>query len=275
MIEQVILNLVVNARDAMPAGGQLRVATECVRFDEAQARAIAEGRAGEFACLTVSDTGTGIAPDVLPRVFEPFFTTKEVGKGTGLGLATVYGIVQQHHGWIEVASRIGEGSAFKVFLPAIPAPERRAELVAAEAAVPGGTETVLLVEDDHAVRMTTRRVLESKGYKVREATCPREALELWNHCGPEIELLLTDIIMPEGMTGRTLAERLREQRPDLKVIFMSGYSADVVGKDSEFLRRTRSYFLQKPSSARTLLQTMRQCLDGKGPAHSETSLDMR
>jgi PAS domain S-box-containing protein len=269
MIEQVILNLVVNARDAMPAGGQLRVATECVRFDEAQARAIAEGYAGEFACLTVSDTGTGIAPDVLPRVFEPFFTTKEVGKGTGLGLATVYGIVQQHHGWIEVASRIGEGSAFKVFLPAIPTPERRAELVAAEAEVPGGTETVLLVEDDHAVRMTTRRVLESKGYKIREAACPREALELWKSCGPEFDLLLTDIIMPEGMTGRTLAERLREQRPDLKVIFMSGYSPDVVDKDSAFLRRTRSYFLQKPSSARTLLQTMRQCLDGQGPLPHE------
>ena len=177
MMEQIILNLVVNARDAMPAGGQLRVATEHLTLDAAYARANPEARAGEFVCLPVSDTGTGIAPEVLPRIFEPFFTTKEVGKGTGLGLATVYGIVQQHQGWIEVSSQVGKGSTFKVFLPAIPTPARPAAASEAGADIRGGKETILLVEDEHAVRMATRRVLESKGYAIREATSAREALE--------------------------------------------------------------------------------------------------
>jgi CheY-like chemotaxis protein len=179
MMEQIILNLVVNARDAMPGGGQLRVATEHLTLDAAYARANPGARAGEFVCLLVSDTGTGIAPEVLPRIFEPFFTTKDVGKGTGLGLATVYGIVQQHQGWIEVASQVGKGSTFKVFLPAIPTPARPAVASEAGADIRGGKETILLVEDEHAVRMATRRVLESKGYAIREATSAREALELW------------------------------------------------------------------------------------------------
>ena len=267
MMEQVILNLVVNARDAMPGGGQVRVATECVRVDEGHAQANAEARAGEFVCLSVGDTGTGIAPEVLPRIFEPFFTTKEVGKGTGLGLATVYGIVKQHEGWIELCSEIGKGTTFKILLPAILAPARLATASAvSDAELPGGTETILLVEDDHAVRLTTRRVLASKGYQIREATCAREALELWKQHSAEIALLLTDIMMPEQLTGRDLAERLWRHRPALKVVFMSGYSADVVGKNTDFVRRTRSYFLHKPCSARVLLETVRQCLDQKESA---------
>jgi CheY-like chemotaxis protein len=261
MMEQVILNLVVNARDAMPAGGKLRVATQHARFDEAQARAKPEARVGEFVCLSVSDTGTGIAPEVLPRIFEPFFTTKEVGKGTGLGLATVYGIVQQHRGWVEVSSQVGKGTTFNMFLPAIPTPAGLAAAAEVGADVRGGNETILLVEDDHAVRMTTRRVLESKGYKVWEATSGREALDQWRSHAEEIALLLTDIIMPEGMTGRDLAERLWQQRSGLKVVFMSGYSADVVGKNTDFMRRTKSHFLQKPCPSRTLLETVRRCLD--------------
>ena len=265
MMEQVILNLVVNARDAMPAGGQLHVATEQVTLDQAQARVKLGAYAGEFVCLLVSDTGTGIAPEVLPRIFEPFFTTKEVGKGTGLGLATVYGIVQQHQGWIEVSSRVGQGTTFKVFLPAIPTPTRSAAAAVAGADIRGGKETILLVEDEHTVRLTTRRVLERKGYKVWEATSAQEALELWHSYEGEIALLLTDIIMPGEMSGRDLAERLWEQRPGLNVIFMSGYSADVLGKGTEFIRRTRSYFLQKPAASRTLLETVRRCLDEKAP----------
>ena len=263
MMEQVILNLVVNARDAMPKGGQLRVVTEQVTLDEAQARVNPGARAGKFVCLSVSDTGSGIAPEVLPRIFEPFFTTKEIGKGTGLGLATVYGIVKQHQGWLEVSSQVGEGSTFKVFLPAIPTPARLAAAAEAGAEVRGGNETILLVEDDHAVRLTTRRVLESKGYRILEATSGREALEVWQSHAEKIALMLTDIIMPGEMTGRDLAERLWGQRPGSKVIFMSGYSADVLGTNRDFIRRTRSHFLQKPCSARAILETVRRCLDEK------------
>jgi two-component system, cell cycle sensor histidine kinase and response regulator CckA len=261
MMEQVILNLIVNARDAMPEGGQLRISTEHTQLDEAQARANPKAHAGGFVCLRVSDTGAGIAPEVLPRIFEPFFTTKEVGKGTGLGLATVYGIVQQHQGWVEVSSQVGEGSTFKVFLPAIPAPARLTAGAEVGADIRGGSETILLVEDEHAVRLTVRRVLESRGYTIQEATDGREALEQWHNHSREIALLLTDIIMPGGMTGHDLAERLWGEKQGLKVIFMSGYSADVVGKNPEFLRRARSQFLQKPCAARTLLETVRRCLD--------------
>jgi PAS domain S-box-containing protein len=263
MMEQVILNLVVNARDAMPQGGQLRVATEQLSLDETHARLNPNARAGEFVCLLVSDTGTGIAPEVLPRIFEPFFTTKEVGKGTGLGLATVYGIVKQHHGWIEVSSQVGEGTLFKVFLPAIPTPAGLAAAAEVEAEVRGGNETILLVKDEHTVRLMTRRILESKGYRIREATSGEEALKLWQSHAGEIAMLLTDIIMPGEMTGRDLAERLWAQRPGLKVIFMSGYSAEVLGKGTEFIRRTRTHFLQKPCRSRALLETVRRCLDEK------------
>jgi PAS domain S-box-containing protein len=263
MIEQVLLNLAVNARDAMPRGGQLLITTTTVSFDAAYARAHPEAGAGEFVCLTVGDTGTGIAPEHLPRIFEPFFTTKEVGKGTGLGLATVYGIVTQHRGWVEVASQPGAGATFKIFLPAIATPASAAATPQAEADLPRGTETILLVEDDYGVRMITRRVLESHGYKICEATAAGEALDLWRSRAEEIALLLTDIVLPQGVTGRDLAEQLRAQRPALKVVFMSGYSADVIGKDTDFFRRTRSSVLQKPISSRALLETVRRCLDVK------------
>ena len=265
MIEQVLLNLAVNARDAMPRGGRLLIATSAVSFDAAYAANHPDADAGEFVCVTVSDTGTGIAPEHLPRIFEPFFTTKELGKGTGLGLATAYGIVQQHQGWIEVSSQPGAGATFKLFLPVIPPPAAASAVLQAGTEIPGGTESILLVEDEYAVRVITRRVLESQGYKVYEATTAREALEVWRSRVKEIALLLTDVVMPEGITGRDLTEQLRAQQPILKVIFMSGYSADVIGQDSEFFQRTRSYFLQKPFSAQALLQTVRHCLDEKHP----------
>ena len=264
MLEQVLLNLSVNARDAMPRGGQLLITTEAVTYDAAHVRTHPEAAAGQFVRLTVSDTGTGIAPEHLPRIFEPFFTTKELGKGTGLGLATVYGIVKQHQGWIEVASPPGAGATFRIFLPAIPAAARPAAPPETEADLPGGTETILLVEDDYAVRMITRRVLESHGYKVYEAASAREGLELWRKHAKEIALLLSDIVMPEGVTGRELAEQLRAEQPALKVAFMSGYSADVIGKDTDFFRRTRSAFLQKPCSSRVLLETIRGSLCDSG-----------
>jgi CheY-like chemotaxis protein len=263
MMEQVLLNLVVNARDALPRGGQVRIATESVTLDEGATRGRPEARAGDFVCLSVSDTGTGIAPENLPRIFEPFFTTKEQGKGTGLGLATVYGIVKQHQGWVEVSSQVGTGTTFKVFLPAIAPPATTAAAQPTGAALCGGTETILLVEDDLTVRMTTRRVLETHGYKVLEAGCGREALDIWKVKGGDIALLLTDMVMPEGLTGRDLADLLREQRAGLKVVFVSGYSADIVGKETAFFRRTKSTFLHKPYKMTTLVQTVRQCLDEK------------
>jgi CheY-like chemotaxis protein len=265
MMEQVILNLVVNARDAMPNGGQLCVTTEQLSLDEAQARVNPEARAGKFVCLSVSDTGIGIAPEMLPRIFEPFFSTKEIGKGTGLGLATVYGIVKQHQGWLEVSSQVGEGSTFKMLLPAIPTPAGLAAAAQVEADIRNGNEMILLVEDEPAVRLTTRRILERKGYRIREAADGREALEVWQSHAGEIALLLTDIIMPEEMTGRDLAAQLWRQRPGLRVIFMSGYSAEVIGKNAEFIQRTKSHFLQKPCSSRILLETVRRCLDEKTP----------
>jgi PAS domain S-box-containing protein len=262
MMEQVLLNLVVNARDAMPGGGHLLITTEGVSFDAAYAQTNPNARAGRFVCLSVSDTGTGIAPECLGRVFEPFFTTKEPGKGTGLGLATVYGIVKQHQGWVEVSSLVGAGTTFKVFLPAIPAPANEAA-AASEAELRGGSETILLVEDDYSVRVITRRVLETFKYKVYEATCAREAREVWSQHAGEIALLLTDIVMPERVTGRDLAEQLRAEKPGLKVIYMSGYSSEVAGKETDFFRRTKSCFLQKPCSTSTLIRAVRQCLDEK------------
>jgi PAS domain S-box-containing protein len=266
MMEQVLLNLVVNARDAMPQGGKLVVRTESRHLDEDYARAHPEGRAGDFVCVTVRDNGTGIAPEVLPRIFEPFFTTKEVGKGTGLGLATVYGIVQQHQGWVEVASQVGRGTSFSVFLPAMSAAPQPAASASPEQPPPGGSETILLVEDDQAVRATTRKLLESKGYKVLEATTARAALKLWRERALEISMLLSDLIMPEQMTGRELAECLWQEKPHLKVVFISGYSADVVGKNTDFIRKTGSHFLQKPFSSRALLEVIRRCLDEPGPS---------
>ena len=261
MIEQVLLNLAVNARDAMPGGGQLLITTDTASFDAAYARAHPEAAAGDFVALTVSDTGTGIAPEHLPHIFEPFFTTKEVGKGTGLGLATVYGIVTQHLGRIEVSSKPGVGTAFKIFLPAIATPVSVSVAAQAEASLPRGTETILLVEDEGGVRMIFRRVLESHGYKIYEATTAEEALGFWRTRAKEIALLLTDIVMPLGVTGRDLADQLRAQEPALKVVLMSGYSADVIGKDTNFFQRTQTSFLQKPCSARALLETVRRCLD--------------
>jgi PAS domain S-box-containing protein len=261
MIEQVLVNLVVNARDAMPRGGQLDITTDLVTLDPAQPLRNPEARPGEFVRLTVRDTGAGIAPEHLPRIFEPFFTTKEVGKGTGLGLATAYGIVKQHQGWLEVVSQPGAGATFKIFLPALSEAATGLGGTVAEPPLRGGNETILLVEDDPGVRSITRRMLESFGYQVHEAAQAREALAAWSGCASQIDLLLADIIMPEGITGRELAERLRVEVPQLKVVFMSGYNPEMAGKDTNFFRRTRSHFLQKPCSTRVLLETVRCCLD--------------
>jgi two-component system, cell cycle sensor histidine kinase and response regulator CckA len=262
MIEQVLMNLAVNARDAMPKGGGLIIGTDRVVADAAFVQSNPAAYAGEFACLSVQDTGCGMTPEVKARIFEPFFTTKGVGKGTGLGLATVFGIVKQHQGWIEVESQVGVGTAFKVFLPAIP----RSLAVPAEAAattdVRGGHETVLLVEDEGTLRELTKLVLQRLGYRVLEAASGVEALSVWVENKGRIDLLLTDMVMPEGLTGRELAKQLRAQQPALKVIYVSGYSLDATG--TAIRRQDASTFLQKPYHPRKLAQTIRQCLDQKG-----------
>lgn len=262
MMEQVLLNLVVNARDAIPAGGEIYVVTERVVLTAADVGISPEARAGEFVCLSVKDTGSGINPETLPRIFEPFFTTKEVGKGTGLGLATVYGIVKRHKGWIDVLTRVGHGSTFKVFIPAAVGRFEVKPAALTRRPLEGAGETILLVEDDFAVRVVVRRMLEAFNYKVLEASTGPAAIELWQRHRDEVAIMITDIIMPDGMNGRDLAEKLWAERPALKVIFMSGYSAEILGKDTEFFQRTGSLFIHKPCPAEKLIETVRRMLEG-------------
>jgi CheY-like chemotaxis protein len=210
-------------------------------------------------CLSVIDTGCGIPPENLRRIFEPFFTTKEVGKGTGLGLATVYGIVKQHQGWIEVESKPGKGTAFQVFLPRNVGAAEPADEQPAKQAVRGGTETLLVVEDEAAVRELVCNLLSGHGYQILQAESGGQALQIWQDSKDRIDLLLTDLVMPDQMNGRELAEKLWAERPRLKVIFTSGYSADVVGKD--FVLHRGLNYLQKPYHPHKLALAVRECLD--------------
>jgi PAS domain S-box-containing protein len=261
MMEQVLLNLSVNARDAMPRGGQLFARISIVDVNEEHVQRHPEARTGRFVCLSNTDTGLGIPPENLSRIFEPFFTTKEVGKGTGLGLATVYGIVKQHQGWVEVESTVGKGTTFRIYIPHAGEEQGQTEKPTTQIIIRGGSETILLVEDEKPVRELVARVLEKYGYKVLQAGSGAEAIEVWNPHKDEIHMLLTDLIMPGAMNGRELAETLRMERPDLKVIFTSGYSADIVGKD--FKIEADLNFLQKPYHPQTLALAVRRCLDGK------------
>ncbi|HEX9048014.1 MAG TPA: response regulator [Verrucomicrobiae bacterium] len=259
MIEQIVMNLAVNARDAMPRGGRLAIATDAVEIPVALARQNPEARAGDFVCLSVQDSGCGIEPRFLPRIFEPFFTTKEVGKGTGLGLATVYGIVKQHHGWIEVESEVGVGTTFKVFLPAVVGPSATAPGGNARpAAVAGGKETILVVEDELSLLGLVRNVLQRYQYRVLIAASGPEALRVWEEHGQQIDLLLTDMIMPGGMTGSDLAAELLKRKPQLKVIFTSGYCAEMAGKD---FTEVEGVFLPKPYQPQIVAHLVRKTLD--------------
>jgi CheY-like chemotaxis protein len=258
MMEQVLVNLVVNARDAMPRGGELVIKTFFVEVDEGYVQRHPEARPGNFVCLTVTDTGHGMDEATLARIFEPFFTTKEVGKGTGLGLATVYGILKQHQGWVEVESEVARGTSFKVFLP-VSTRAVNGSVLAQPGVAPGGDETILLVEDESALREVIREILEVKGYRVISAATGAQALKVWEERKGEIDLLLTDMMMPEGVSGRELAERVLRDRPDVKVICSSGYSLDVVSPD--FTSKKGTEFLQKPYSPETLARTVRECLN--------------
>jgi two-component system cell cycle sensor histidine kinase/response regulator CckA len=259
MIEQVIVNLAVNSRDAMPKGGKLLISTAEVNIDHGYVRQHHESRTGRFVALKVTDTGCGMSRDTLDRIFEPFFTTKEVGKGTGLGLATVYGIVKQHQGWIEVSSELNAGTTFKIYFPATTKPiEASTEKVTADEKVRGKQETILLVEDEPVLRELARVILNDYDYRVLEAATGVEAIRVFEENDGKIDLLLTDMVMPEGISGRELAQELKRRKPDLKVVYTSGYSAEVMGEDPE-LRDVR--FLQKPYPPPQLARTVRECLD--------------
>jgi CheY-like chemotaxis protein len=259
MLEQVLLNLAVNSRDAMPKGGLLTIKIGVREVEAGHLAEHPEARAGRFMCLSVIDTGCGIAPENLRRIFEPFFTTKEVGKGTGLGLATVYGIVKQHQGWIEVESERDKGACFKVFLPGSREAAKSADDRAAEKTVRGGTETILVVEDETPVRELVCSLLAAHGYHILQAESGLKALEVWRESKNKIDLVLTDLVMPDHLNGRELAEKLWAERPGLKVIFTSGYSADVVGKD--FVLRRGLNYVQKPYHPHKLVLAVRDCLD--------------
>ena len=259
MIEQVLLNLAVNSRDAMPDGGRLQISTAAVVVTHALLQQMPDATPGPAVSITVADTGSGIAPEHLPRIFEPFFTTKDVGKGTGLGLATAYGIINQHKGWIQASSQLGQGTTFQIFLPASKSKSSADTQPAGGAPVRGGNELILLVEDEHTLRVLVRGVLERYGYRVIEACSGKNALELWAECRQEVQLLLTDMVMPDGLTGRQLADMLRADNPELKVIYTSGYSAELAGKG--LILGDGFNFLQKPYEPRLLAKTVRACLD--------------
>jgi PAS domain S-box-containing protein len=261
MLEQVLMNLAVNSRDAMPKGGQLLIRTAAARIDEAQARRNPEAAPGEYVCLTFSDTGCGIAPENLGRIFEPFFTTKELGRGTGLGLATVYGIVKQHQGWIQVSSRMQEGTTFQVYMPAWH--EKSVPIITSsgEQKVIGGTETILLVEDEEPLLKLMHHILESYGYKVLDSSTGKAALEIWAQHKQEVDLLLSDLILPDGMSGQELAKILQAEKPGLKVIYTSGY--DTARLAADLMPAQGAVFIQKPFHARKLAEAIFDTLRGK------------
>ena len=261
MLEQTILNLSVNARDAMPTGGAITIATTRHCFTAGDLTTHPDSSPGEFVCLSVADTGTGIPPENLPHIFEPFFTTKDVNKGTGLGLAMVYGVVKQHHGWIEVQSTAATGTTFRIFLPAVPSPGEFTRESTQICDLPVGREIVLVVEDEPALRILVHRVLARCGYTVLLADSGREAITLWKQNRDRIELLLTDIIMPDGMTGWQLAGRLLGEKPELKVIYTSGYSAETAGHKPGAM--DSHLFLPKPYAPRELAQLVRTALDSR------------
>lgn len=273
MMEQVITNLAVNARDAMPRGGHLVIETGVAELDEGYVERNQEARPGRFVSLSVTDTGCGMDTTTMTRIFEPFFTTKPVGKGTGLGLATVYGIVKQHQGWVEVSSRQGDGSVFKVFLPVCRQAVNTISQEPPASAFPRGTETILLVEDEGPLRELSTHVLRRLGYQVLAAASGVRALDLWREHADEIDMLLTDMVMPEGVSGRDLADRVKADKPDIKILFVSGYSVELVGDN--FALREGLNFLPKPYNPQALLRAVRHCLDAGGRSAESANGNVR
>ena len=261
-IGQVLMNLVVNARDAMPNGGSLSITTENATLDGTYARTHAGVKSGNYVMLSVSDTGNGMTEEVKRRLFEAFFTTKPKGKGTGLGLATCQTIVQQSGGHIVVESEPGRGATFKIYFPRVEETDKvAAEKPIEPGALPRGTETILLVEDEPSVRHLACNILEAQGYNVLRANNGQDALRVANeHKGLPIQLVVTDVIMPQ-MNGKVMAEWLQTTHPDLKILFTSGYTDDAIAQHGVLEKGTA--FLPKPYSPATLAQKVRALLDNQ------------
>jgi PAS domain S-box-containing protein len=257
-LEQVLMNLAVNARDAMPRGGQLVIETAEVDSREGDARPEADLAPGCYVLLAVRDSGHGMDAETRSHIFEPFFTTKARGKGTGLGLSTVYGIVKQSGGEITIESEVGQGAAFRIYLPAFEAPAKETELISPSRPPADGAETILLVEDEAGLRKLAREMLLKQGYRVVQASGGPEALRMWGQNPEGIDLLLTDVVMPQ-MSGRELADQLKAARPDLKVLYMSGYTHDVIARHGVLDSETA--FLQKPFTHDALGRKVRALLD--------------
>jgi CheY-like chemotaxis protein len=260
-LEQVILNLVINARDAMPHGGLITLETATVELDEAYARQNMGVIPGPYVLLAISDTGEGMDETTQAHIFEPFFTTKEVGQGTGLGLATVHGIVNQSGGHIWVYSEPGRGTIFKVYLPRVQLEPAASAKQLKSGGAAGGSETVLLVEDEAEVRNLAREVLQRQGYLVLEAGDGPAAIELCKKHPGSIDVLLTDVIMPKGFSGLELAQYLGPAYPAMKVLFMSGYTDNALAHHEGL--KPGAAFLEKPFTPETLARKLRQVLDGE------------
>ena len=259
-IEQVLMNLCVNSRDAMPDGGTVTIETENVEIDQDYCAVHSWARPGRYALLKVSDTGCGMDKETMNRIFEPFFTTKELGKGTGLGLATVYGVVRQHNGMIQVYTEIGQGTVFKIYLPAVDRATRASKRKRESLPVAAGDETVLLAEDDSALRTLTKRILEGAGYAVLLAEDGEEAINVFNMHSADVDLVLLDVVMPKG-GAITVYDALRKLRPELRFLITSGYSNNPFGSGS---LPEGVPFIQKPYAPHALLRKVREVLDAPG-----------
>jgi signal transduction histidine kinase len=258
-IEQVIMNLAINAGDAMPAGGKLTIETSNVELDESHAPRYIDIESGPYVLLTLTDAGTGMDAETVERVFEPFFTTKEVGKGTGLGLSTVFGIVKQSGGDVGVYSEPGRGTTFKIYLPRVAAAIERPEPTTVSApSLATGWETILVADDEELVRSFEREVLVERGYTVLEARGPRHAIEIASEHDGEIHLLLTDVVMPE-LTGRELSEELTKGRPQMRTLYTSGYASGAIVENG--ILEEGVAFVPKPLSVVSLTQKIREVLD--------------
>jgi two-component system, cell cycle sensor histidine kinase and response regulator CckA len=267
-IEQIVMNLAANARDAMPGGGRLSIETARVRVEESYVQRHAIVPPGDYVLLTVTDSGQGIAPEHLAHIFEPFYTTKEPGKGTGLGLATVYGIVKQNGGFVWVYSEPGLGTTFKVYLPQVQGLSCEAPIIKLAEGAPRGCETLLLVEDETSVRMASSQFLTRSGYSVLEASNGEEALRVSRAHAGRIDLMITDVVMPK-MGGPMLAQWLADERPNMKVLFVSGYAENPILLHGKVDVTTR--FLQKPFSGKMLARKVREVVEESDERGLETA----
>jgi CheY-like chemotaxis protein len=257
-IEQAVINLSINARDAMPHGGQLLLGTHQVRVEAENIPAQSEAKPGDYICITVADSGQGMDEVTLQRIFEPFFTTKGVGKGTGMGLAMVYATVQQHKGWINVKSQQGKGTSFSIYLPVCQSPAEEVPTVTAPLPIEDKVEPmrVLLVEDDPAVRRVMQQMLKRSGCSVLESNNAEDGYQKWSAYRQYIDLIITDLVMPGGQTGEDLARRVLQEKPDVNVVYCSGYSPSLFENGNNLIRPEN--FLAKPYDTQKVTNLLRQ-----------------